>query len=158
MGSPGETAILKLLKPLKRETYEVYLRLLDQQGKAHLTVLKATVCECEGEVDKCPEGQLAIVGAPVILAILGAVLALLSECAKRSPALGGKGADIGVQGAMFPHPTGVATHRHRRLHLWERPQLGDHSSEADKCRATAFPGLVKKPSVCITGSPHLTTV
>ncbi|XP_063169185.1 B-cadherin-like [Candoia aspera] len=77
MDSRGETAILKLLKPLKRETYDVYLRLLDQQGKAHLTVLKATVCECEGEVDECPEGQLAIVGAPVILAILGAVLALL---------------------------------------------------------------------------------
>ncbi|KAM6430779.1 cadherin-3 isoform 1-T1 [Liasis olivaceus] len=77
MDSKGETATLKLLKPLKRETYDVYLQLLDQQGKLHLTILRATVCECEGEVDECPEGQLAIIGAPVILAILGAVLALL---------------------------------------------------------------------------------
>uniref|UniRef100_A0A8C6XU31 Cadherin domain-containing protein n=1 Tax=Naja naja TaxID=35670 RepID=A0A8C6XU31_NAJNA len=77
MDSEGETAILKLLKPLKREAYDVYLRLLDQQGKSHLTVLRATVCECQGEVDECPEGQTAIVGAPIILAILGAILALL---------------------------------------------------------------------------------
>lgn len=81
----GETAILKLLKPLKRETYDVYLRLLDQPGKSHLTTLRATVCECEGEVDECPEGQMAIVGAPIILAVLGAVLALLSEYAQGCP-------------------------------------------------------------------------
>ncbi|KAK9392602.1 B-cadherin-like [Crotalus adamanteus] len=77
MDREGETAILKLLKPLKRETYDVYLRLLDQQSKSHLTILRATVCECEGEVDECPEGRIAVVGAPIILAILGAVLALL---------------------------------------------------------------------------------
>lgn len=87
----GETAILKLLKPLKRETYDVYLRLLDQQGKSHLTILRATICECEGEVDECPEGRIAVIGAPIILAVLGAVLALLSEYAKGCPALVGMG-------------------------------------------------------------------
>uniref|UniRef100_A0A8C5SN93 Cadherin domain-containing protein n=1 Tax=Laticauda laticaudata TaxID=8630 RepID=A0A8C5SN93_LATLA len=77
MDSEGEMAVLKLLKPLKQEVYDVYLQLLDQQGKSHLTVLRASVCECQGEVDECLEGQMAIVGAPIILAILGSVLALL---------------------------------------------------------------------------------
>ncbi|XP_042294402.1 B-cadherin-like isoform X2 [Sceloporus undulatus] len=77
MDEKGETAILKLLTPLKQETYDVYLRLFDNQNKDQLTVLKATVCECEGPVDRCPERQLAGIGAPAILAILGAILALL---------------------------------------------------------------------------------
>ncbi|KAH0619708.1 hypothetical protein JD844_000646, partial [Phrynosoma platyrhinos] len=57
MDDKGETAILKLLTPLKQEMYDVYLRLFDNQNKAQLTVLKATVCECEGPVDRCPEKQ-----------------------------------------------------------------------------------------------------
>uniref|UniRef100_A0ABM5EUZ1 B-cadherin-like n=1 Tax=Pogona vitticeps TaxID=103695 RepID=A0ABM5EUZ1_9SAUR len=77
MDSKGETAILKLLKPLKQETYDVYLQLFDNQNKAQLTVLKATVCECEGPVEHCPPEQNLGVGAPVILSILGAILALL---------------------------------------------------------------------------------
>ncbi|XP_062997478.1 B-cadherin-like [Elgaria multicarinata webbii] len=77
MDTNGETAILKLLTPLKQETYNVYLELFDHQNKGQLTTIKATVCECEGHVEECPETQLAGVGASVILAILGSILALL---------------------------------------------------------------------------------
>lgn len=42
------------------------------------------MCECTGQVDqaaRCPQGLPGpAVAAPVILAILGAILALLSEC------------------------------------------------------------------------------
>ncbi|XP_070617837.1 B-cadherin-like [Erythrolamprus reginae] len=79
MDSGGEIAVLRLLRPLKPEAYDVHLRLLDQPGKAQLTTLRATICECEGplEVEECPQGQTGIPGTPVILAALGAALALL---------------------------------------------------------------------------------
>ncbi|XP_053127125.1 B-cadherin-like [Hemicordylus capensis] len=76
MDDQGETAILTLLKPLKQETYDVYLQLYDSQGKGQLTVLKAKVCVCDGPAVQCQEGYKEV-GVPVILAILGAILALL---------------------------------------------------------------------------------
>uniref|UniRef100_A0A8D2JCE2 Cadherin domain-containing protein n=1 Tax=Varanus komodoensis TaxID=61221 RepID=A0A8D2JCE2_VARKO len=77
MDAEGETATLRLLKPLDQGTYEVFLTLFDAQGKGRLAVLQATVCECEGPVDKCHHKPLVAIGAPVILAILGSILALL---------------------------------------------------------------------------------
>ncbi|XP_061449889.1 B-cadherin-like [Rhineura floridana] len=77
MDSKGETAILNLMQPLKQETYKVYLQLFDNKNMDRLTVLTATVCECEGQVDQCPEKRLPFIGAPIILAILGAILAVL---------------------------------------------------------------------------------
>lgn len=70
---------MQLLQPLKKETYDVYLQLFDNQNKGDLTILKAIVCDCEGHVDECsiysPQDE-----TPVVLAVLGAFLALLSEC------------------------------------------------------------------------------
>uniref|UniRef100_A0A8C0HAQ7 Cadherin domain-containing protein n=1 Tax=Chelonoidis abingdonii TaxID=106734 RepID=A0A8C0HAQ7_CHEAB len=77
MDSKGETLTLKLMEPLKKDIYQVYLRLFDNQNKDQLTVLKAEVCNCEGHAEKCPEERLPVLGVPIILAILGAILALL---------------------------------------------------------------------------------
>nr|XP_060643881.1 B-cadherin-like [Anolis sagrei ordinatus] len=77
MDAKGEVATLKLLDPLKQGTYDVHLKLFDSQDLHQVTVLKVTVCECEGPIDRCPEKQLAGVGGAVILVILGSVLALL---------------------------------------------------------------------------------
>lgn len=80
--------MLKLVQPLKEDTYNIYLQLFDNQGKGQAAVLRATVCECEGPVERCPERRAAAFGAPAILAILGAILALLSECARGCPPVG----------------------------------------------------------------------
>ncbi|KAL8195128.1 UNVERIFIED_CONTAM: hypothetical protein K2H54_046894, partial [Gekko kuhli] len=79
MDAKGEVAMLRLLQPLKADSYSVYLQLFDNQGKGQATVLKATVCECTGigPAEGCPVGYAAALGAPAILAILGAILALL---------------------------------------------------------------------------------
>ncbi|XP_066492835.1 B-cadherin-like [Tiliqua scincoides] len=81
MDERGENAILSLLKALKPETYEVFLRLLDVGGEEQLTVLRVIVCDCTGLADQaapCPQEQPSLpVPASVILAILGAILALL---------------------------------------------------------------------------------
>ncbi|CAM4544665.1 B-cadherin-like isoform X2 [Lepidochelys kempii] len=77
MDSKGEMLTLKLLEPLKKDIYQVYLRLFDNQNKDQLTVLKAEVCNCEGHAETCPKEQLPVPGVPIILAILGAILALL---------------------------------------------------------------------------------
>uniref|UniRef100_A0A8C8RYQ0 Cadherin domain-containing protein n=1 Tax=Pelusios castaneus TaxID=367368 RepID=A0A8C8RYQ0_9SAUR len=77
MDSQGEKLSLRLLEPLKQDTYHVYLRLFDNQNKDQLTVLKAKVCECTGHVERCPDRVGPAMDIPVILAVLGAVLALL---------------------------------------------------------------------------------
>ncbi|XP_074864436.1 B-cadherin-like isoform X2 [Carettochelys insculpta] len=77
MDSQGETLALRLLEPLKQGLYQVYLRLFDNQSKDQLTVLKAQVCDCVGHVETCPAEPRSQLGVPVILAILGSVLALL---------------------------------------------------------------------------------
>ncbi|XP_033012956.1 B-cadherin-like [Lacerta agilis] len=77
MDNKGETATLTLLQPLKQETYKVYLQLFDNQNMERLTVLTATVCDCEGHTEGCPGPQETGIEAPIILAILGAILAVL---------------------------------------------------------------------------------
>ncbi|XP_074957236.1 B-cadherin [Phalacrocorax aristotelis] len=77
VGDEGDTVTLRLVAPLEPKLYSVYLRLLDQPGKAQLTVVSARVCDCEGPVHSCPQPPLPATGLPFVLAALGALLALL---------------------------------------------------------------------------------
>ncbi|XP_009888649.1 PREDICTED: cadherin-3 [Charadrius vociferus] len=72
-----DTVTLQLVAPLEPDLYSVYLRLLDQPGKAQLTVITARVCDCEGPVQTCPYRPQPATGLPFVLAALGALLALL---------------------------------------------------------------------------------
>ncbi|NXL47658.1 CADHK protein, partial [Podilymbus podiceps] len=72
-----DTVTLRLVAPLKPDLYSIYLRLLDQPGKAQLTVVTARVCDCEGPVQSCPQRPQPTTGLPFVLAALGALLALL---------------------------------------------------------------------------------
>ncbi|XP_028931957.1 cadherin-3 [Ornithorhynchus anatinus] len=69
----GDAVALSLKKVLTKDTYNVYLTLYDNQDKDQLTVIKATVCDCEGYVKVCPEPWKA----GFVLPILGIILALL---------------------------------------------------------------------------------
>ncbi|KAF3817707.1 hypothetical protein GH733_012994 [Mirounga leonina] len=69
----GNTVALSLKKFLKQDTYDVHLSLADRGNKEQLTVIKATVCDCHGHVETCPERWKW----GFLLPILGAVLALL---------------------------------------------------------------------------------
>ncbi|KAM6063907.1 LOW QUALITY PROTEIN: B-cadherin-like [Theristicus caerulescens] len=77
VGDEGDTVTLRLVAPLEPDLYSVYLRLLDQPGKAQLTVITARVCDCEGPVQSCPQRPQPATGLPFVLAALGALLALL---------------------------------------------------------------------------------
>ncbi|NXJ85636.1 CADHK protein, partial [Trogon melanurus] len=79
VGEGGDTVTLQLVAPLEPDVYSVYLRLLDQPGKAQLTVITARVCACEGLAQGCPQRPQAATGLPFVLAGLGALLALLRE-------------------------------------------------------------------------------
>lgn len=71
---------LMFLQPkeeLKAGDYNVYVRLFDAQKRAQVTVLNATVCNCEGSTVSCLEMRVAGFNLPIILVILGSVLALL---------------------------------------------------------------------------------
>lgn len=72
---PGDTVALSLKKFLKQDTYDVHLSLSDHGDKEQLTVIRATVCDCHGQVETCPEPWKG----GFLLPILGAVLALLCE-------------------------------------------------------------------------------
>ncbi|XP_004371509.1 cadherin-3 [Trichechus manatus latirostris] len=69
----GDTVALSLKKFLKQDTYDVHLSLSDHGNKEQLTVIRATVCDCHGHVETCPEHWKG----GFVLPILGAVLALL---------------------------------------------------------------------------------
>ncbi|XP_066875876.1 zinc finger protein 90 homolog isoform X1 [Kogia breviceps] len=69
----GDTVALSLKKFLKQDTYDVHLSLSDHGNKEQLTVIRATVCDCHGHVETCPERWKG----SFLLPILGAVLALL---------------------------------------------------------------------------------
>ncbi|XP_007938594.1 cadherin-3 [Orycteropus afer afer] len=69
----GDTVALSLKKFLKQDTYDVHLSLSDHGNKEQLTVIRATVCDCNGHVGTCPEPWKG----GFVLPILGAVLALL---------------------------------------------------------------------------------
>lgn len=75
----GDTVTLRLTEPLEQEEYSVYLRLFDRQGKDQVTVIKAQVCDCQGRVESCAYEPQVATGVPIILAVLGALLAFLSE-------------------------------------------------------------------------------
>ncbi|KAI4571710.1 hypothetical protein MJG53_013816 [Ovis ammon polii x Ovis aries] len=71
----GDTVALSLKKFLKQDNYDVHLSLSDHGNKEQLTVIKATVCNCHGHVEKdtCAEPWKG----GFLLPILGAALALL---------------------------------------------------------------------------------
>lgn len=74
-----DTVTLRLVAPLEPELYTVYLRLFDRPGKAQLTTITARVCDCEGLVQSCAQRSQPATGLPIVLAALGALLALLRE-------------------------------------------------------------------------------
>ncbi|XP_013359392.1 PREDICTED: cadherin-3 [Chinchilla lanigera] len=69
----GDTVALSLKKFLKQDTYDVHLSLSDHGNNEQLTVIRATVCDCQGHVEFCPKPWKG----GFILPILGAALALL---------------------------------------------------------------------------------
>ncbi|XP_069860824.1 cadherin-3-like [Dipodomys merriami] len=69
----GDSVALSLKKFLKQDTYDVYLSLSDLGNKEQLTVIRATVCDCHGHVENCPEPWKG----SFVFPILGAILALL---------------------------------------------------------------------------------
>ncbi|XP_027759637.1 cadherin-1 isoform X4 [Empidonax traillii] len=73
----GDTVTLRLVAALEPDTYSVYLRLLDQPGRAQVTVVTARVCACEGPAQGCPQRPQPVTALPFVLAALGALLALL---------------------------------------------------------------------------------
>lgn len=75
----GDTVALWLTEPLEQNLYSVYLRLFDRQGKDQVTVIRAQVCDCQGRVESCAQKPRVDTGVPIVLAVLGAVLALLRE-------------------------------------------------------------------------------
>ncbi|XP_041266709.1 B-cadherin-like, partial [Onychostruthus taczanowskii] len=77
VGDTGDTVTLQLVAPLEPDTYSVYLRLLDQPGRAQVTVVTARVCACEGQAQGCPQRSQPVTALPFVLAALGALLALL---------------------------------------------------------------------------------
>ncbi|KAM6408918.1 B-cadherin-like [Rhynochetos jubatus] len=77
VGNKGDTVTLRLVALLEPDLYSIYLRLLDQPGKAQLTVITARVCDCEGPVQSCPQRPQPATGLPFVLAALGALLTLL---------------------------------------------------------------------------------
>ncbi|KAG8521786.1 Cadherin-3 [Galemys pyrenaicus] len=70
----GDSVALSLKKFLKQDTYDVHLSLSDHGNREQLTVIRATVCDCHGHVETCPEPWK---GGFLLLPVLGAVLALL---------------------------------------------------------------------------------
>uniref|UniRef100_A0A2K5Y9D4 Cadherin 3 n=1 Tax=Mandrillus leucophaeus TaxID=9568 RepID=A0A2K5Y9D4_MANLE len=78
-----DTVVLSLKKFLKQDTYDVHLSLSDHGNKEQLTVIRATVCDCHGHVEKCPDPWKG----GFILPVLGAVLALLREYQAPTPSL-----------------------------------------------------------------------
>lgn len=78
---PGDTVALSLKKFLKQDMYDVFLSLSDHGDKEQLTVIRATVCNCHGHVDTCPDPWKG----GFVLPILGAALALLRECLLPAP-------------------------------------------------------------------------
>ncbi|XP_055992108.1 LOW QUALITY PROTEIN: cadherin-3 [Sorex fumeus] len=69
----GDAVALSLKKFLKQDTYDVHLALSDHGNREQLTVIRATVCDCHGHVNECPDHWKG----GFLLPVLGAVLALL---------------------------------------------------------------------------------
>uniref|UniRef100_A0A8D0FM43 Cadherin-1 n=1 Tax=Strix occidentalis caurina TaxID=311401 RepID=A0A8D0FM43_STROC len=71
--------VLRLTKELEPGEYNIFLKLMDAQGKAQVTTVKAQVCDCEGPAKNCERRAFIAsgLGVPAILGILGGILALL---------------------------------------------------------------------------------
>ncbi|KAG8562958.1 hypothetical protein GDO81_015880 [Engystomops pustulosus] len=68
---------IKPKRDLEAGTYTMTVTMLDCQGLKNTSILKIEVCECEGTTCSGPKAVVAGFGIPVILGILGGVLALL---------------------------------------------------------------------------------
>ncbi|XP_040266682.1 cadherin-1 [Bufo bufo] len=69
---------IKPKKDLPEDTYQVTVTIADSQGLKNTTLLRIQVCDCrEGSTCDGPKAQEAAMGIPVILGILGGILALL---------------------------------------------------------------------------------
>ncbi|XP_018412842.1 PREDICTED: blastomere cadherin-like [Nanorana parkeri] len=78
MKGTGTSMTLVPKEELKTGDYILYVRLYDAQKRAQLTVVNATICNCEGKAVNCNYDKIiAGVDLPVILVILGSILALL---------------------------------------------------------------------------------
>ncbi|XP_059569982.1 B-cadherin [Alligator mississippiensis] len=76
----GEDLALRLHKQLEPGEYNIFLQLTDGQGQSQTTIVKARVCDCDGDFKQCDRrGYYAAggLGIPAILGILGGILALL---------------------------------------------------------------------------------
>ncbi|NWI94292.1 CADH1 protein, partial [Pitta sordida] len=73
------TVRLGMRKELEPGEYNIFLKLLDGQGKDQITAVKAQVCSCEGPAKNCERRAYISggMGVPAILGILGGILALL---------------------------------------------------------------------------------
>lgn len=76
LSAPGDAVALSLKKFLKQGEYDVHLSLFDHGNKEQLTVIRATVCDCHGNMVTCRDPWTW----GFLLPILGAALALLREC------------------------------------------------------------------------------
>ncbi|XP_053934364.1 cadherin-1 [Cuculus canorus] len=74
-----DLVVVKLKKELEPGEYNIFLRLVDAQGKVQVTPVKAQVCDCEGPAKNCERRAFIAggLGVPAILGILGGILALL---------------------------------------------------------------------------------
>ncbi|KAM8946593.1 blastomere cadherin-like [Pelodytes ibericus] len=73
----GTMVLLKPAGELKKGDYSIYVRLSDAKGFQQLTVVNASVCDCEGNTVTCSDVIVAGIDLPIILVILGSILALL---------------------------------------------------------------------------------
>ncbi|XP_077165809.1 B-cadherin-like [Paroedura picta] len=79
MDQGGHSLTLRLTKVLDPGEYGIALQLSDGQGQKQTTMVKAQVCDCEGEAKNCERRGYIAGGLEVsaILGILGGILALL---------------------------------------------------------------------------------
>lgn len=72
---------VNMKKELEPGEYNIFLKLIDAQGKDQITPVRAQVCSCEGPAKNCERRAYIAggMGVPAILGILGGILALLSE-------------------------------------------------------------------------------
>ncbi|CAI9613526.1 unnamed protein product [Staurois parvus] len=75
----GKAASMTLVpkEELKPGDYVVYVRLYDAHRLSQLTVVNATICNCEGNTVSCSDKYMDRSDLPIILVILGSILALL---------------------------------------------------------------------------------
>ncbi|KAM4612466.1 blastomere cadherin-like [Discoglossus pictus] len=73
----GSGLLLKPIFELDEGHYSIYVRLTDADKFQQLTVVNATVCNCDSGVNVCLDKRADVIGLPIILVILGSILALL---------------------------------------------------------------------------------